>query len=109
MPVFRKKPGPAPLPAMIVDLTQRHRAKVGEQFIPVIMWIVHTTNEEDDTPYLGVGLIEEDRVERARFVQCDELDCKIAQHIPDRVLARYPSAIVDVDEQGKLVFSTPSA
>jgi hypothetical protein len=88
----------------ITEMTRDYRVKVGEQFVPVITWVIDDTHNKRRTPYLGLGLIDEKEVRADRWVRCDEFECKIAQHLPDDILARFPSQFVDfVGEELKFV------
>lgn len=89
----------------VTEEMHTHILKVGAQFVPVVTWVVDDTGD-DKTPYLGLGLIDEKDVPADRWVRCDEFDCKIAQYIPDDILARFPSQFIDVEE-GEFRFVEP--
>lgn len=87
-----------------MEIAQRYADKIRDKFIPVIVWVIQDTHPGALAPRLSIGFIEEKFVSNDRLVVCDEVQCKIGQHIPDDILARYPSQYIEL-EGDDLVFS----
>lgn len=79
----------------IEALMQHHSNRLRDKFIPVLMWVIDDSQNENKVPYLTVGFIEEEQVDQDRWVATHDAQFRLAQHIPQDILDR--SAIITVD------------
>jgi hypothetical protein len=71
----------------IVDFTRDRISELGNEFVPAVGWIVGDTDLKRPTPRLAVGIADKNVVQ-GRFLECDGIDCGIAQILPEKVIQR---------------------
>jgi hypothetical protein len=90
----------------IIERVRVHIQRLGSDYIPILAWTVHDTGNPTAPPHLSISLDKRSSVPEDRFVECDEFACEIAQHIPDDILANYPSRRVVLSANEELVFAS---